>query len=155
MREPKQFQIGDSVYTVKPLGAITGRKVFARLVRALGRTIGGLDKAKELDRAAVMAAISAALDSLDDDTVDFLCEKFGESTTVLRENGRTPTLKGPIFDDEFSGKYAAMTEWLVCCVEVNFADFFDGQGLSGLLRRVGMMSKSPSQTGSTGSSGEY
>lgn len=128
MREEREFEIGGETYIIKPLGAIKGRKVLTRLLRALG----GAVSAGELG-----AAVRNALESMDDEMIDFLCEAFGKETRIVRDSGQKPVLQGPVFDDQFAANYSALLEWLICCVQVNFPDFLEGAGITSLLERVG------------------
>lgn len=137
MREEQEFEIGGETYVIRQLGAIKGRKVLTRLVRALGGAIGALASGDGKVTAAVLGqAVTQAIEKIDDETMSFLCDAFGDETRIVREDGKRPVLKGPVFDDQFAGNYSAMLEWLVCCVVVNFPDFLDGAGITNLLARV-------------------
>jgi hypothetical protein len=98
MRETKIKEIDGISYTVTQLGAITGRKVMARMPK---------------------------MRDMDDATMDFLCDAFAASTTVpmaiqaSKASSVQVSLKD-VFDDHFAGKYKALMEWLYFCVEVNF-----------------------------------
>jgi hypothetical protein len=95
---------------------LTGRKVFARLAKTLGpAAVKGLDVAK-------------ALESLEED-FEFLCDTFAKHTAVTGGDygSKAPQLDS-IFDAHFVAKYPEMLQWLVFCLEVNFAGFFPGLG---------------------------
>lgn len=107
-------------YKVQPLGAMTGRKVIAKMIRVLSPALSQVGDQK-LDFAK-------ALQGLDEDTIEYFCDLFAERTRV--ENGtdnkgakRWPLLKD-VFDTHFARRYSSLVKWLAFCLEVNFGDFF-------------------------------
>ena len=102
MRETQTKVIGGVPYTVRQLGAITGRKVLAR---------------------------GPNMRNLDDATMDFICDAFAQSTTIPlaieASKASSVAIKlSDVFDDHFAGKYADMMTWLAFCMELNFGDVF-------------------------------
>ncbi len=100
--ESKESRLGDTTYMVTPLGAVTGRKLLLRVMKAMG---------------------GQSLTSIADDDFDFLCETLSSSTLVKRLDGKTFPLKD-IFDSHFSANYDEMTKWLLFALEVNYGKLF-------------------------------
>ena len=124
MITPKTRLIGKNTYTVTPLSAIPGRRVFVRLAKVLGPAVAKGASVKGDDSQATIEAFAGLMGALSEDDIDFFCDTFAASTTV-RLNGKEPDLAG-IFDLHFAGNYLEMFRWLAFCVEVNFGDFFAG-----------------------------
>lgn len=112
--KPEKKIIDGTEYQVTPLGAVIGRKVLLRLTKVFSPALLSKD-------------LSSLLEQLDDETLDYLCDTFAESTNVVMQAEKTKVLAplaGDMFDKHFARKYMQMFEWLAFCVEVNYADFF-------------------------------
>ena len=125
-------KIGNHTYEVTPLGAIEGRRVFAKLAQLMGGMVGMIAAGGKAD---MVKGFQAFAESCTPDVMDFFCDTFSKVTQVHMPDGKVPYLKD-IFDDHFADNYSAMVEWLAFCLEVNFASFLGGAGgLAALLRR--------------------
>jgi hypothetical protein len=117
MRETKEKTIGVHTYRVTQLGALTGRKVFARMLKTLGplASSGGAD-------------LSKAVGNLEED-FEYLCDTFAKTTSVSGgEFGAKAPQLDTIFDAHFVGRYEDMIAWLVFALEANFGGFFRALG---------------------------
>ncbi len=121
------------------LGAKTGRRVLTRLMNALGPVIAGASLSNEKERALTL--ISGALENLDPDFVDFLCETFAPISFVEVEGGKRPKVS-EVFDVFFRAKYGLMIKWLIECVKYNFGDFLADGTLTSSLSQAGTASTS-------------
>lgn len=143
-RTNKTKQIGGHGYEVTQLGAIEGRRVFARLAQVMGGMVGALaagGKPNPVD------AFRSFAESMTPEVMDFFCDTFSKVTQVHRPDGKVLFLKD-VFDDHFADNYGELVEWLAFCLEVNFASFLGGTGGLGALLRKGMDtsgSKSPKE----------
>lgn len=111
MIESKTKTIGNHDYRVTQLGALKGRKVLTRLFKVIGPVVA----------AAVSGGqnLAHALDGVDEDTVEYLCDAFAARTEV------DGVALDKVFEIHFAGNYAEMVKWLAFCVEFNFASFLD------------------------------
>lgn len=143
-RTNKTKRIGSNGYEVTQLGAIEGRRVFARLAQLMGGMVGALAAGGKADPVQAFQSFAEAMTP---EVMDFFCDTFTKFTQVHRQDGKVLFLKD-IFDDHFADNYSEMVEWLVFCLEVNFASFLGGVGgLSALLRPAAVAtSKSESPT---------
>ena len=132
MIETQSKKIGPRIYRVRQLKATQGRKVLVRLLKSFGPALDSLDKGKQ----NVGALLGRVLSELDEETVDYLCDTFAANTEFDLENGNFIGLgESGQFDLHFAGRYADMTQWLIFCVQVNFADFLGV--LSGVVKKSG------------------
>ncbi len=132
-RANKTKTIGTSTYEVTQLGAIEGRRVFARLAQVMGGMVGALaagGKPNPVD------AFKSFAEAMTPEVMDFFCDTFSKVTQVHKGGGKVLFLKD-IFDDHFADNYGEMIEWLTFCLEVNFASFLGGVGGLGALLRKG------------------
>lgn len=111
--------IGSNTYRVTALGALKGRSVFVMLVRLLGASAEGLQK------ASLAGAIPYIAANLTDADMASLCDTFGKVSDVVLPDGRAPRV-ADVFDLHFSDNYLEMVQWLMFCLEVNFSSFFRG-----------------------------
>jgi len=141
-RTNKTKLIGSHTYEVTQLGAIEGRKVFARLAQVMGGMVGALavgGKPNPVD------AFKSFAEAMTPEIMDYFCDTFTKVTQVHKDGNKVLYLKD-IFDDHFADNYGEMVEWLTFCLEVNFASFLGGAGgLGALLRKGTVGSGSPSQ----------
>ncbi len=160
--QTKTFEVDGDQYEITQLGAKQGRKLWLKLLHSIAPAIKELSKSevKTLDKSVVLAALSAAIENLDDATTEALYEAYGATCTVLiRETGNTPNLTGAVFDQHFAAKYVSMSKWLWECTSYNFGSFLSDTSfgsVKSLFKRVAAetLSKSESPKDSTGSSGE-
>lgn len=117
-RKTESKRIGDATYEVNALGAIEGRVVLTRLIKCAGPAIAS-------GEAGLGAVFKALADSLKEDDLAFLCDRFAAVTHVTLASGKSPSLVD-VFDEHFSCNYLAMGEWLAFCFQLNFSSFFDG-----------------------------
>lgn len=121
MIETKSKKIGDVTYRVRQLKATSGRKILVRLLKVFGPALDAVDTKGGIN---IGALLGGALQGLDEETVDSLCDTFAQQTEFELANGNFVGLgEAGQFDLHFAGKYVEMTQWLVFCVQVNFADF--------------------------------
>ncbi len=131
-RTNKTKQIGKHTYEVTQLGAIEGRRVFARLAQLMGGMVGALAAGGKPNPVDAFRSLAEAMTP---EIMDFFCDTFTKVTQVHIAGGKVLFLKD-VFDDHFADNYGEMIEWLTFCLEVNFASFLGGAGgLSALLRR--------------------
>lgn len=120
-------RIGVHDYKVTQLDAVTGRRVFTRLVKLIGPSLAKLEGGGE---AKLGAALAELLGQLDEQSVDYFCDTFGAVTEVSGgQYGKAAPQLDTVFVTHFAGEYLAMTQWLIFCMKVNFSSFFAGAGL--------------------------
>lgn len=131
MLKTEEIQINGNCYQVKQLGAKQGRQVLFRLTKAVGPALLAMPAALT---GGSTAGLASALQSIQPEDFDYLCDVFAQSSTVsIRStaHGADP-FQSPhvsvaaVFDQHFAGRYAELVEWLVFCARINFADFFSG-----------------------------
>ena len=129
MRKTEAKTIGGYTYQVTQLGAKQGVSVAARLARILSPVIGGVEG--KPSGAALGSGLKAALAGLDEKDLIALSDAFAALTEVTggEFESRTPKL-APMFDEHFAGHYGDLVNWLLFCVEVNFASFLDEVGIA-------------------------
>jgi hypothetical protein len=125
--------IGGVEYRVTQLGAIMGRAVFLRLVKAIGPVLASLASKEGTLSALVKGGgkVDTTVDfgeilshlNLSEDDAKYLCDAFAEKTFVVEAPDKMPKLSN-VFDEHFAGRYAAMGQWIAFCVKLNYADFF-------------------------------
>lgn len=131
-RTNKTRKIGNNDYEVTQLGAIEGRKVFARLAQLMGGMVGTLAAG---GKPNPVEAFKSFAEAMTPEVMDYFCDTFTKVTVVHRPDGKAPFLKD-CFDDHFADNYGEMVEWLTFCLEVNFASFLGGAGgLAALLHK--------------------
>jgi hypothetical protein len=118
-REIVEKEILGFDYKIEKLGALVGKRVLTRIVRAVGPAFEATN------------TVEALAAQLSDETVDFLCDTFAAKTRFSAANRPEAewSLKDK-FDDHFSGRYGAMTLWLKECLLANYESFFLELGLS-------------------------
>lgn len=117
MLKTETKQIGEYEYKVTQLDAITGKRAALRFARAVGPALAAIAEGKS-EAAAVVSLTS----SMTEEDLDYFCDIFAKSTSVVLANGKEPQL-APIFGVHFAGNYRAMMEWLLFCAVVNFGNF--------------------------------
>lgn len=127
MLRAEERDIGGLKYKITQLGAVKGRAVALRLVKAIGPAFASLAGKGKLEEA--LPGLFANL-SLDENDLTYFCDAFAEKTFVFTADGKMPRLDN-VFDVHFAGKYRDMMGWLIACVEVNYSDFFRGLPVEG------------------------
>lgn len=138
-RERQETIIDGHRYQMTMLGATDGVKLFYRLVRMLGPSIGTLqDAAKDssktddtdsiLDRNIsgdmLSRAIQALTSNVGEADLEHVINKLkGECHVGVDGNEKTIPLSG-VFELHFSGDLAGMFKWLSWGLQVQFGNFF-------------------------------
>ncbi len=125
MRSPEVRTIGEHTYSVTPLPAGVGLRVFALLMRVGGPALANLKSLAELQSNG-LAILAHVIENVDGELLVETCAKLAPYTTL--DNGQSLV---KCFDLHFQGDYLSLFEWLKFSLEVNFGPFF-----SGLLARV-------------------
>jgi hypothetical protein len=118
--------------TTTQLPAMRAFKLFFRLVRLIGPTLGALgDFDPKTDLKDVMKVMSPAFmtsfASLDPDEATALACAILENTTAFLPGQGNLQLNGQAaLDAVFSGRIKTLLNVVVFAVQINFADFFDG-----------------------------
>lgn len=138
MRQSKAHTIDGFTYTIAQLGAKDGRKVLARVLRAVAGAAGdaaGLATGVDATEAA-LAGVAKLIENLSDADVDYLCDSFAP-TTLFGPEGKDVQLQlKDNFDDHFAGRYGALVKWLWAALETNYASFFASLGLEGIVAQA-------------------
>lgn len=134
LRRTEKREIQGSTYEVTQLGAITGSKVFVRVLKLLGPVFTTKDTSK-------------LFEALHEEDLTYLCNTFAPLTMV---QGQGQLDK--IFDVHFTGRYMAMLQWLFFNLELNFGDFLKGKGLGDVLGAVPQATTSSAPTQLSGAS---
>ncbi len=108
--------IGGKQYQIRVLNVAEARKVYQRVQQLLA-IVGDENLAESGLDPILVAGMSGALKEND---LDYLCEKFGPTTTVDMGDGRVLVLKADVQNDLFAGNFEHMFEWLAACISVNF-----------------------------------
>ena len=155
----EETTIGDCLYKVTPLPARQGIKTMTMLLKMVGPVFAAGGKDSETKTTQAFAEV---IERLTAEQVLKLCEVFGKTTVVIREDDtQLPLAEVKLFDLHFASKYGDILEWLSFCIEVNYGSFLGSIGLGGLslsekLKLQGQETdQEPSQSPetSTGSSG--
>lgn len=126
--------IGRGRYKVSQLGFGDARKVLARGGRLIAPALGKLDGVKsigdalDLDIGSIGSALSAVLDRLTDEELDFFVETFAASTQVkIGASGSFVPLK-QVMELHFAGGEGLREcwAWLRFAFELNFGPFSRG-----------------------------
>jgi hypothetical protein len=135
MRTPERREIAGLAIEITPLGFEAQRRTFVVLARALGPAlVEMLAGAKSLESLgspdALRRAALAAIERLDDATLEALTEAFGESSRAMFAPKRAPFLsEASAREEAFAGPhFARFFLWLRACVEVNYGPFFASLG---------------------------
>lgn len=116
----KTVQIDEFTYTITTLDAVSARRIWVRLFKAIG---AGAESAAS-DEAGVMRFLSRVVQALPEDLVEEMADTYARSCTVHYPKGELKVAQ--VFGMHFAGRPAHYGRWLVECSKVNFADFLDG-----------------------------
>lgn len=158
MIETHTREIDGTAYQVSQFGATQGRKILARLAKALGPALAALvagapEGAKAdaaVSRANIGEAIRALCEGLREEDLDLLTSALVEKTMVRvdADSDAWVPLKG-VFDAHFAGRYAALLGWIAFGLEVNYGDFFSASSATGAV--LGALGRTPSPSRSPSS----
>lgn len=130
MRDTRKHTINGVNYEIQQLGAKEGRRVLARIMRAVAGAAGAAQGQKDPLEAAAAGASKLA-EALTDEEIDFLCDTFAKCTQFEPAPGKLLLLADQ-FDDHFAGRYGAMVKWLWAAMETNYSSFLSDLGLNAL-----------------------
>lgn len=124
--ESKEFVVGGVRYSTTVLDAVTGRRLYLRVVKAAAPGLEKLAGADGDTTSAMLGMVAGVLDGLEVQLVDDLCNAFGDVTVICSGDKRVK-LSQEVFGQHFAGKYKDLTEWLLECLKANkFLDFLSG-----------------------------
>lgn len=150
----KDIAVGGRDYKLSSLGAVEGSRYWVALLRVIGPAVQALSAAKTYDSEAVIAAVTAVVGHLDDDTHDKIARAFRARTRVRVGERYAELADDAVFDDCFACNYLAYTQWLGECVLFNYASFLGDISIGKMLANAqSAVLKSASPKDSTGSSG--
>lgn len=111
-------------YKITALPATEGRRLYLALIKVLAPGLEKLPSLKDAKSAdKILALVSGSIEGLDIHTLDDFCETFGRHCEIIRGQNAM-TISPAEFGEHFSGRYAAMTKWLLECIKANkFLDF--------------------------------
>lgn len=116
-----EFTVDGKDYVTTQLDAISGRRIFFRLVKAIAPALenlpSGSEKAAELEQK-FLVAIGNVLSTLDERLFDDLCAVFGKST-AHKIDGREVVLEPGYFGIHFAANYVSMVKWLIEVCKAN------------------------------------
>lgn len=143
-REIIEKEILGFTYRIEKLGALVGKKVLTRLVRAVGPAFAFEDA-----EGGVAKTLEALARNLSEELVDYLCDLFaGKTRFCATDKPEAEWSLKDKFDEHFAGRYGAMTLWLKECLVINYESFFlelgGPDGLQGLLSMAGTKATNPS-----------
>jgi hypothetical protein len=150
----KTVEIDGETYEIRILDAITGYRVYVKLLNAVGGALAGAGGLKGSGPELALKALGSALANLTPELAEELRSTFAKATCLVKD-GKKPELKD-VFLTHFRGRYAHMSKWMFECIRANFADFLaDGaNGSANPLEQLKAMFQSKSPPTSTGSSTE-
>ncbi len=139
MRTTEQTEIDGHAYACTMMSVRTANATFNLLLRTLGRpVIQALARAQETQNtdqtAMMMAAISMAMQNLDEDVSERLIERIFNGVRVRDVGDLVPW--DDKFEDHFHGRLLSMYKVWAWAIQVNYQSFLDAaqaHGLSGLL----------------------
>jgi hypothetical protein len=127
-KKTEKVSIGTTQFTITQLGAVEGRRLYKKLVTSLGpllRDTFANDKTGGDAETRVIGLVLRGLEDMPLDLFEELCESFSAVTLF-----KTPAMNMPIplstqgqFDDLFAGDYGGLTNWVMTCLKMNFANF--------------------------------
>lgn len=127
--------IDGDLYEMTLFGATQGYRLFLRLFKMLGPTLGkvmdavGEDSGNiqdvNLSSDAAVAAIDALTSHVRESDLDHLIEALKKQTHVgVGGSSKTVPLAG-VFEMHFSGRLNSMLRWLIWGLKVQYASFLD------------------------------
>lgn len=132
-KKTEKVSIGTTQFTITQLGAIEGRRLYKKLVSALGpvlREAYSTNKAEGDAETRVLGLVVRALEELPLELFEELCDSFS-AVTLFKTSAMAlaiPLDTAGQFDDLFAGEYGNLTNWLLSCLKMNFANFLGATG---------------------------
>lgn len=122
MREAEVRDIAGKAYEVTPCPAGVGLKLMLRLGKVLGPVAGLVGNREELE-AMAGAVVAEVLERASEEDLEAIWRPLAAHTQVTTSGPggevRRPKL-AEVFDVWFAGDYAALAQWLMFALEVNF-----------------------------------
>ena len=134
-KKTEKISIGTTQYTITQLGAVEGRKLYKKLITALGPVLRDAFSGNKAGGDAETLALGLVLRGIEDlplELFEELCDKFADACLV-KVHGSTVAIAlstESVFDDHFAGDYGSMTNWLMACLKLNFESFLGGKASS-------------------------
>ena len=142
MIDTEERQIGDHMWTVGQFTASIGLRLWTRLIKLVGPSLGtaaaafgeGLDT--EFDASILGKAVEELTKKLDENDVLDLVQRLLSQTQI--DNRKVN------FDLDFAGNYMELLKVLLFVLEVNYKSFFSGlpSGAQGVLSQLGTADQS-------------
>jgi hypothetical protein len=174
MADPLTFQsqskrIGDTTYYVTPLGFVQARQALVKLTNLIGPALRELSSAELGNLKGELSALGGLLSGLADKDLVYFQDLFAPKTEIELdyEPSKRPYLHKPLptggsrIESHFAPtgpRFGDYFEWLVFCIQVNYAPFFKGiwakVAASKVLGKQATESSSNSPTESNGPSGD-
>lgn len=139
MLKSETREIGGKRYAVTQFGTQEGLQIFFWLGKLAGPSIAALVKqwqVKSISQSTVGAALVELANGLQWADFNKLVQACAKCTKQVLVNADGETLNVPLSNTidtvAFAGDYLSLVQWLGFCLEVNFASFFVGLGLTKL-----------------------
>lgn len=116
-KEQQSKTIDGHTFCVTPLMGRRGARVFARLVRCLGKGFSTAMKAKTDEERA--GGVLELLSNITEDDLEFLSTQLLETATVETPDGKTRQISSVVFDEVFQGEVFLMLKAVLFAVQVN------------------------------------
>ena len=150
----KRANINGKTYIIGRLRASEGREILLLLLRNLGPGLGealvgaaGVSGLAEMPAESLGRALQDVCLRLNADDLARASEAFGGVSSVV--TGKTQVQLTPEFQDtHFSGALGAWTQWIIACVEFNYADFL-GYLTNAAVSRAAANAASKNSSGNT------
>ena len=134
--------IGGHKLVVTQLATGEGLRLFFKLAKLVGPSVGTLIRewqGKSIQRETVGKALTELINKLEWGEFNDFVQTFARNTKLIvahvnEKTGdseeRRVSLEQTIGNVAFAGDYLALVQWLGFCLELNFASFFAGLGLT-------------------------
>lgn len=125
--QSKQKKIGDCAYTVEPLGFLSGRKVFVKVLNVLGPSFSSLEDkptSPEDGLRALGALVGGLMERVSDADLEYLDSVFAPKTMVVTGDNRVIRLSEHLATHWDGRPITEYFTWLAFCLEATFGDFF-------------------------------
>lgn len=139
MLKSETREIGGKRYAVTQFGTQEGLQIFFWLGKLVGPSIAALVKqwqGKSITVNVVSAALTELANGLQYADFNKLVQACAKCTKQVVTNAEGETVSVPLEKTidtvAFAGDYLSLMQWLGFCLEVNFASFFVGLGLTKL-----------------------
>lgn len=134
----EQFEIDGHSYQVTALDAVAGRKTYLRVLKAVSPALAAVAGSEEKDQERLLVkALVEVFQGLDVQLFDDLCSQMAGQTVLTNDGKKLPL--DSVFGLHFAGRYKALTQWLLKCLQVN--KFFDFLPANVDLEKLGSASK--------------